>query len=172
MGLFGNKELEKKVSDLELTKKLTKGKHVKELSEKERKVARLTSRVELLEQKLKDSQEETYYYKSLDNDREQIIKDKKALAADKEDLDEEVKLYVRRTERLEKREKRLTEEENDEYKKGYSDGLADGLRKAHDITREDRKYMTMIAMSTNQSEAIKTSVKALEGGFNATNSKS
>lgn len=166
MGLFNNnQELEKKVNDLKLTKRLERGKYEKELTLKDKEISKLESKVELVTQQLEDMKKSRDYFQGLKNDRDEIERNKKVLKIEKEDLEEDKKLYEHRLARLSKRESRLEVEENDEYKKGYSDGLADGLRKAHDITREDRKYLTMIAMSTNQSEAIKTSQKALEGGF-------
>lgn len=166
MGIFNNnKELEKKVEDLKLTKRLEKGRLDKEAASKDKEISKLESKVELVTQQLEDMQESRDYFQGLENDRDAIERQKKVLKIEKEDLEEDKKLYEHRKERFEKRATELEETENNEYKKGYSDGLADGLRKAHDITREDRKYLTMIAMSTNQSAAINTSMKALEGGF-------
>lgn len=166
MGFFNKPVVaDKELEDAKLVARLEKGRLTKEISSKEKEVDKLQSKVELVESKLTDMTESRDYYQKLENDREAIESEKKIVRIEREDLAEDKQLYEHRSGRLTKREARLEEEENDEYKKGYSDGLADGLRKAHDITREDRKYLTMIAMSTNQSEAIKTSQKALEGGF-------
>ena len=158
MSILGNKELKKELENIKLTKRLEKGRLEKEISE-------LKSKSELLESQKADLDQALSYYKGLENDREKIEKDKKKLRLDKQDAEDMAEELNRKEARLKKRLDRLEAEENDEYKKGYSDGLADGLRKAHDITREDRKYLTMIAMSTNQSEAIKTSQKAISDGF-------
>ncbi len=172
MGLFGKQNTEE-IEKVKLTSKLQEGKLKKEISTKDAQVSRLESKIEILKSDVEGLKEERDYFKGLEVDREVVERGKKKLALDKQDLEDELEQLTRREKRILKRSERLEAEENDEYKKGYSDGLADGLRKAHDITREDRKYMTMIAMSTNQSEAIKTSVKALEGGFSDdSNSKS
>jgi flagellar biosynthesis/type III secretory pathway protein FliH len=170
MGLFNNNaQLEKKVKDLELVKQLDKGKHDKALADRDNRVSKLESKVELLKSEKDNVEEKLNFYVSLEFDQAQIESDKKKLRTEKEDHAEDVALFEHKRTRLEKRfadfESELEKEESDQFKRGYSDGLADGLRKAHDITREDRKYMTMIAMSTNQSKAIETSVKALESGF-------
>lgn len=175
MSIFTTREtVEKEVKEkLEVKYRLDKGKLNKEITTKDTIISKLESKIEVLQSDIKGVKEERDYYKGLEVDRVKLLQDKKQLVIEKEDLDEEIKLYVRRNERLDKKEQRLSELENDEYKKGYADGLADGLRKAHDITREDRKYMTMIAMSTNQSKAIETSMKALESGYgNSEDSKS
>jgi chromosome segregation ATPase len=153
------------VEKVKLTSRLQQGKLKTEITNLKREITKGNNKIEQLNHQLTEVTESREFYKGLDNDRVLIDSQKKALQVEQEDLEEDKKLLAHRSDRLEKRAKRLEEEENDEYKKGYSDGLADGLRKAHDITREDRKYLTMIAMSTNQSEAIKTSQKALEGGF-------
>lgn len=164
MGIFGNVTRE----ELENTKvghRLEKGRLKKELSTHKAKIEKLESRLEseqhVSEAKISDLEKERDYYKSLENDRDKIEAEKRVIKVEKEDLAEDRKLYNHRTERLKKRETELGEEDNAQYKNGYSDGLADGLRKAHDITREDRKFLTMIAMSTNQSKAIEVSQKAM-----------
>lgn len=163
---------ESAVEKAKLVHKLEKGKLNKEITSLHAKISSRESKIDVLESRIKDVEAERNYYKNLENDRDIIEREKKVIKIEKSDLEEDRKELEHREQRMSKRVARLEAEENDEYKKGYSDGLADGLRKAHDITREDRKYMTMIAMSTNQSKAIETSVKALEGGFNdGTNSE-
>lgn len=165
MGLFDKKVTQVELENVRVGHRLAEGKLKKEIATKEALVGHRDSKIELLEAKITDLETQRDYFKGLENDREKLEAEKKVIKIDREDLTEDKKLYEHRLERFKKREAELEETENGEYKKGYSDGLADGLRKAHDITREDRKYLTMIAMSTNQSEAIKTSQKALEGGF-------
>lgn len=47
---------------------------------------------------------------------------------------------------LAKREKRLFDTEEGKYKEGYSDGVADGVRKINEITAVDRENMAKVAM--------------------------
>lgn len=168
MGLFNTiskEKSDKRVDDAKLVHRLEKGRLEKEIRDKEIINDRLTSKTELLQSKIDDIEKERDYFKGLENDRDAIEREKKFNTTAKADIEDDKKELEHREERMKKRAERLETEENDEYKKGYSDGLADGLRKAHDITREDRKYLTMIAMSTNQSGAIKEAQKALGGGF-------
>lgn len=151
-------DLEKKVKDLKLTKRLENGKLQKENN-------RLESKLGILESKLEDADETINYLKKLDHDVEKVEKEKKTLRLDRIDLEDFETELSRKEDRINKKLAIIQQEENYSYKNGYSDGLADGLRKAHDITREDRKYMTMIAMSTNQSKAIESSVKAINSGI-------
>lgn len=175
MGLFSKKveakptakkSTDERIEKQKLVHRLEMGKVKAELTRANSKAGQLETKLELKDVEIEKLTESLKFYQKLENDREAIDAEKRVIAIEHKDLIEDQKELAHRTERLTKREERLEELENDEYKKGYSDGLADGLRKAHDITREDRKYMTMIAMSTNQSKAIESSVKALEGGFN------
>lgn len=156
MGLFNNNKEE-------LTKARTA--HQLEKGRLKSEIESLKAKVEVLNDNIKGVREERDHYKGLDIDRIKVEQANKQLKIDREDLEDEKKYVESKLARLEKRTARLEQEENDEYKKGYSDGLADGLRKAHDITREDRKYLTMIAMSTNQGKAIEASQKAISDGF-------
>lgn len=52
----------------------------------------------------------------------------------------------------------------DRYKSGYSDGLADGLRKAHEITAEDRRngmQIAALAAASHQPDATKQIAQAI-----------
>lgn len=155
-----NTELE----NLRLTSRLEKGRLKSENTKKDSMIASLESKVDLLKTELEDVKKEKDYFVKLETDAAAIEQGKKQLSLDKEDFEYDKKLYERKNARLEKEAEALSEEKNVSYKSGYSDGLADGLRKAHDITREDRKYLTMIAMATNSSEAIKQSKLALGDG--------
>ena len=180
MGLFSKEQPEEKVvkpkatdaDKLKLVHRLALGKVKKELAEANIKVGELEGKLSIKDAEKAKVQESLDFYKGLENDRESIDSQKRVLKVVQEDLAEDKKLLEHRTERLSKREKVLEEDENAEYKKGYSDGLADGLRKAHDITREDRKMLTMIAVSTNQSGAIKESAKLLEDVYKDDDKKS
>lgn len=63
--------------------------------------------------------------------------------------------------KLKEREARLLEEEDIKDKAAYADGLADGLRKAHEITEKDRENAMKIAMVSAASHTPTETMKEL-----------
>lgn len=59
--------------------------------------------------------------------------------------EEERKVLKQKELNLDKRTKALEKKETAEYKSGYQDGVADGLRKGYDLTASDRQNMASIA---------------------------
>lgn len=101
--------------------------------------------------------------KVLQDDRDgvhKVMQQKLENADMKTQLEGARKILDNRTKELEKREKVIDTKEEGNYKKGYADGVSDGLRKIHEITAEDRQNLTKIAMV---SAARGTAPEAVEG---------
>lgn len=67
----------------------------------------------------------------------------------------------RREAKLKDREARLGEEEEGEYKRGYTDGMADGVRKISEVTAQDRENAMKVAMVAAASHSTPEVVKEL-----------
>lgn len=73
-----------------------------------------------------------------------------------------------REERLNDRESDLNDAEGRVQKGSYADGLADGLRKAHEITQEDRNNAMKIAMVSASSHTPVETMKELNNAHQLT----
>lgn len=178
MGLFNSVDKEKlekmeaehkkELKNLRLRHRLVTGRLRKQVVTRDATIEKLEHKLatvkDISDQKLADLEKQRDYYQELEINADAVEKSMREVKLAKVDLKADQDELFHREERLKRRFSLLEEEENQQYKAGYSDGLADGLRKAHDITREDRKYLTMIAMSTNQSNAIKEASKLLKEG--------
>lgn len=76
-------------------------------------------------------------------------------------LDAQKEQIRKAQERLEESESLLAEAEEGNYKKGYADGIADGLRKVHEITAKDREDAMKIAMVSAASHTSTDNLKEL-----------
>ena len=169
MGLFSKIENEKlqaelkqaqhDVRNLKAGNRMQRGKLKAELDRKDDLIAELESRLESSDAENERLLEKVDYFQSQEVDVHWIEQEKRKLKVRADDIKEHEDFLANREKKLRANRAALEEDENQEYKKGYADGLADGLRKAHEITREDRKMMTMIAMSTNQGAAINEAAK-------------
>jgi hypothetical protein len=158
MGIFSSVEVEELENQLDNQKaghRLEVGRLKKELGRKQGEIHELEAEIGTYESQIRAAEDKINYYEGLERDEAYIIAEKKRLSNAKDLLAEDEKLLRSREERLTNKRIELEEEENYQFKRGYSDGLADGLRKAHEITAEDRKMLATIALATNQSEAIK-----------------
>lgn len=80
------------------------------------------------------------------SDMRNVRKVELELEIKQDDVSAKEKLVDAKQKRLDSRLADLEKEQGDEYKKGYSDGVADGLRKVGELTEQDRNNMTKIAM--------------------------
>ena len=104
----------------------------KDLGNEREKLNDASIKIDVLEERIEDSR--TLARKEIE------LSDKDAvLSAIKEGLD---KRESKITERL----RAVEEEETNKYQEGYADGVADGLRKAHEITENDRENAMRVAM--------------------------
>lgn len=69
--------------------------------------------------------------------------------------------------KLKDRAARLEEDEAGEYKKGYADGVADGVRKISEITQADRDGAMKVAMVAAASHSTPEVIKELSNGTKA-----
>lgn len=112
-----------------------------------RQIERLEAKIEVLEEERDNVRE--VVKKSMENEDLAAV-----LAAKKEGLD-------KREAKLKDREAKLADEEDAKSKASYADGLADGLRKAHEITQKDRENAMKVAMVSAASHTPAETMKEL-----------
>ena len=122
-----------------------------------RQIERLEAKIEVLEDERDDVRE--VVKKTMENEDLTAV-----LTAKKEGLD-------KREAKLKDRESKVGQEEEGEYKRGYADGVADGVRKINEITAGDRENAMKVAMvaaaSHSTPEVVRevTNVKGLASGI-------
>jgi predicted RNase H-like nuclease (RuvC/YqgF family) len=146
---YGKKVQAARVKDLEKSTERLKEK----IELKDAAIEKLEAKVEVLEG-------------DRDNVREVLKKemaneDTAALLSAKEESLE------RREEALTEREEMLTSVEEGNYKKGYADGVADGVRKISEIGEKDRENAMKIAMMAAASHSTPEAIKELTSGTTA-----
>lgn len=157
----GEKNSKERVEELE--KALTrKDKAQAKLQEKydeyvesaQNKVDNLEIKIEVLEEK-RDSVREVV---------KQTIENEDTAAV----LEAKEEALTKREERLNEREEDLNDKEGQVQKGSYADGLADGLRKAHEITQGDRDNAMKIAMVAASSHTPVGTMKELNDAHQLT----
>lgn len=121
--------------------------HEDELKDKNRKIERLEAEVEVYEEDRENARD---LIKAEIKNADQVA----ALDSRKESLDE-------REASIKDREAKLLDKEDRAQKASYADGLADGLRKAHEITEKDRENAMKIAMVSAASHTPTANLKEL-----------
>lgn len=123
----------------------------------DREIERLNAKIEVLEEERDDVRE--VVKKSMENEDLTAM-----LTAKKDGLD-------KREAKLKDREAKVGNEEEGEYKRGYADGVADGVRKINEITQNDRDNAMKVAMVAAASHStpevvreLNTNVKSLASG--------
>lgn len=112
-----------------------------------REVQKLEAKLDILEQEREDVRE--VVKQEIDNEDLAAV-----LAAKKEAMD-------RKEAKLKDREARIGQEEEGEYKRGYADGVADGVRKINEITASDREGAMKVAMVAAASHSTPEVVREL-----------
>ena len=150
----GEASSKKRLEDLEksIEKKNKEIERIKENAEEadesaNRQIERLEAKIEVLEEERDDVRE--VVKKSMENEDLTAV-----LTAKKEGLD-------KREAKLKDRESKLADEEDAKSKASYADGLADGLRKAHEITQKDRENAMKVAMVSAASHTPAETMKEL-----------
>lgn len=118
-----------------------------QIKELNRKLKRQATEIEALEED-RDEVAEVVKQK-LENDNTVVILEAKKEALDR--LDKELK----------DRESKVGKKEDGEYKKGYADGVADGVRKINEITAVDRENAMKVAMVAAASHSSPDVIKEL-----------
>lgn len=86
------------------------------------------------------------------------------LDVQKDKLDSKIKAAQKENDaRVAKLEEKAETDGKAQYKNGYGDGVADGLRKAHEITAEDRRMAMQVAGLAAASHSTEASQKLAEG---------
>lgn len=140
-----------------------------------------TSEIKDLEDALADSQAEnktlTKKVKNLEAEIETLNKeraDTRELAKQRielEDRETEIEAVEesleRRAEKLDERESKIGDKEEGQYKTGYADGVADGVRKINEITAQDRENAMKVAMVAAASHSTPEVIRELNNGTKA-----
>lgn len=77
-------------------------------------------------------------------------------------------LQDKREKQLNERAEKIDSEEEANYVKGYADGIADGLRKVHEITEKDRDNLAKVAMVAAASHTDIATMKEINSEFRLT----
>ena len=141
------KDLKKAVANRDEQITELKDQQAVELKKKNREIERLETEVEVYEA---DREEARELIKTGIKNEDQ----KAALDARKEQLDAKEST-------LRSRESNIDSKEETNYKKGYADGIADGLRKISEITQGDRDNAMKIAMVSAASHTPTANLKEL-----------
>ncbi len=110
-------------------------------------VEKLTATIEVYEAD-RDEARDVIKQKMANDDKEVVIQQFK------EQLDE-------RQAKLKTREAKIGQEEEGEYKRGYADGVSDGVRKISEITQGDRDNAMKVAMVAAASHTPVENIKEL-----------
>ena len=78
------------------------------------------------------------------------------------------KIQAQKSEKLSELSENIGTENAVDYKKGYADGISDGLRKIHEITAEDRNNLAKIAMISAGSHTTIENMKEINNEFRLT----
>jgi len=111
-----------------------------------RNLREATARNKVLQENLENAKAELDALKKTRADMRKIKKLELELEIQSDELEANQALLDSKQKRLDSRLKDLEKEDADQYKKGYADGVADGLRKVTELTEQDRNNMTKIAM--------------------------
>lgn len=131
-----------------------------ERKENSKNIENYKDSIEKLERRLERANAKVDVLQKDRDDVHKVMQQKLENADEKTQLEGARKILDGRVKELEKREKVIDTKEEGNYKKGYADGVSDGLRKIHEITAEDRQNLTRIAMV---SAARGSSPEAVEG---------
>lgn len=115
---------------------------------------RKNARIEVLQDE-RDEVREIAKQQMINEDNLAILESRKAT------LDE-------RESKLKDQESKLSDKEESNYKKGYADGVADGVRKISEITQEDRNNAMKIAMVSAASHTPVNNLKEVNSEFRLT----
>lgn len=115
------------------------------------------------DEKVEVLNEQLEAYEALQTDRLQVEKDKIELDSRDEMLTAKEAAYESFAKELKKVKEEAKTVADAAAKEGYSDGLADGLRKIGEITAEDRKQAMQVAALAASSHTPKAALKVAEG---------
>lgn len=108
---------------------------------------------------------------ALEEDRDdvaEVAKMKVEAVNDQNMADMSLEVVKKREEKVKEREDNIGSEEESNYKKGYADGVADGLRKINEITQEDRKEMFKVAQISAASHTTLPVVQEINNAMQLT----
>lgn len=162
LAILTQAELDKELANAEKRGEKQSGKADKaRIEELKKSDERKTKEIEKLKDKLHDTEEALSVYKEEREKVREVVKQglenddlKSVLDARKEALD-------KREAQLKDEAQELKNEEGRVQKSAYADGLADGLRKAHEITEKDRENAMKIAMVSAASHTPASTMKGL-----------
>lgn len=178
--LISQKELDEKIADAEKRGGENSKQRIEELK---RSVEKKNREIELLENEQEDAEEllertvERLEAKIsvLENERDDVrdvekqsLKNADTVAI----LNAKEKSLDSREASLNKREEKLVDMEETKNMAAYADGLADGLRKAHEITEKDRENALKVAMVSAASHTSPETMRELNNDHQITTGNS
>ena len=122
--------------------------------------------IEILDRELGDANLRVEVLEEERDDVRDVVKQQIANADEESSLQAIKDGLDKREAKLKDRAARLEEDEAGEYKKGYADGVADGVRKISEITQEDRNQAMKVAMVAAASHSTPEVIKELSRGTN------
>ena len=142
-------------------------------------IEKLKSRIESQEDlifKYKDSnrelEAEVNVLNGLKNSYHKNIKTEVELEGMKIKLESQIDTNERLHSLIKEREEAITSQEESNYKKGYADGVADGVRKINEITAKDRENAMKVAMVSAASHTNIDTMKEINNEFRLTEGSS
>ena len=147
--------------------------HYKKLFKK--KIEELEDRIENIQETNKDLKRKlervTAERDVLEDDRDkvrEVVELEMRLTDLQAELDTRKELLDERLANVKTREAGADSKDGDNYKKGYADGVADGVRKIHEITQEDRNNAMKIAMVAASSHTPVGNMKEINSAHQIT----
>lgn len=151
-----NDKLRAKIKELEVKLEAQRDDHNKVLRANSRGMTKKDESIEVLQEQIK-------VMEALENNRVEQQVTKIELDARDTILDAREAQYDSFEEELKTAKTEAEKLGEERYKTGYSDGLADGLRKIHEITAEDRKQAMQIAALAASSHTPEAASLVAEG---------
>nr|DAX93588.1 MAG TPA: hypothetical protein [Caudoviricetes sp.] len=178
--LISQKELDEKIVDAEKRGGENSKQRIKELK---RSVEKKNREIELLENEQEDAEEllertiERLEAKIsvLENERDDVREVEKQSLKNADTvaiLNAKEKSLDRREASPNKREEKLVDMEETKNMAAYADGLADGLRKAHEITEKDRENALKVAMVSAASHTSPETMREINNDHQITTGNS
>ncbi len=138
------------------------------LEEAERKLTLKDNKITKLERELSKANTELEVLREDKEEARDVLKAKIEAEDLTSILAKTKQLQDKREEALNKRAEEIDSEEEANYVKGYADGIADGLRKVHEMTEKDRDNLAKVAMVAAASHTDIATMKEINSEFRLT----
>ena len=151
-----------------VVKETKEDKDAKRIAELEKAVRNKDSKIEKQQFELDQAREMIGVYEEERDDVRNVVK-QSILNADKEAVLEAKKEALdAKAAQLREKESQINDQEEGSYKKGYADGVADGVRKINEITQKDRDGAMKVAMVAAASHTPVENMKEVNNALRIT----